>query len=222
MLSETSVWKAAFSTSIPTGRYYCRIRKTDKTGFQKFRGGFHERGPLAALRAGGTLGKRSRDRLFPARRGDDMQLSHVDDAITIADQPTREEIQALPAQGYVAVVNLRRDGEPDQPMSTSEEGVEAGSAGLEYLHEGVGGAPLTTEGVEAVSRFLDEQTQRGKVLVHCRRGSRAAALVLVHLARKEGWESQNAIDKGRERGLNVDGNLRIMVELYLAQQAMQG
>ncbi len=86
----------------------------------------------------------------------------------------------------------------------------------------MGGAPLTAEGVESVHRFLEDQTGKGKVLVHCRKGGRASALVLLHLARQEGWEPQEAIAKGQERGLNVEGNLKVMVELYLAQQGTQG
>jgi uncharacterized protein (TIGR01244 family) len=150
-----------------------------------------------------------------------MQSKLVRDRIVIADQPTRDEILALPEEGYAAVVNLRRDGEREQPLGTAEEGEEARSAGLAYLHEGVGGAPLTPEGVDAVCRFVDEQSANGKVLLHCLKGGRAAAMAVVYLARKEGWPPQEAVAKGQELGLNVEGNLKVMVELFLAQQAMQ-
>ncbi len=149
-----------------------------------------------------------------------MQSTPINHAITIADQPTLDELRALSDEGFVAVLNLRREGEPDQPLSPSEEGVEVGAVGLEYLHEGVGGAPLTAEGVESICRFLDEQIEKGKVLVHCRRGARAAAMVLVHMAFQEGWRSHEAVAKGQERGLNVDGNLKVMIELFLAQKSM--
>ena len=92
--------------------------------------------------------------------------------ITIADQPTEEELRALKTQGYIGVVNLRHDGEPEQPLSTSEEGKKIQAMGLDYLHYGVGGGPLTAEGVASVCEFLDSHAS-GKVLVHCRRGARA-------------------------------------------------
>jgi protein tyrosine phosphatase (PTP) superfamily phosphohydrolase (DUF442 family) len=46
----------------------------------------------------------------------------------------------------------------------------------------VGGAPLSGPGVGAVCDFLDRHSD-GKVLVHCRKGGRAAALVLLHRRR---------------------------------------
>ena len=134
--------------------------------------------------------------------------------ITIADQPTEEELQALKAQGYTGVVNLRHDGEPEQPLSTSDEGKQVQAMGLDYLHYGVGGGPLTTEGVTSVCEFLDNHAS-GKVLVHCRKGARAAALVLIHEARAKNWGAEEAVAKGRALGLDIDGGLRLLVEHYL-------
>lgn len=42
--------------------------------------------------------------------------------ITIGDQPTEADLIQLKQEGYTGVVNLRNDGEPDQPLSTTEEG----------------------------------------------------------------------------------------------------
>ncbi len=135
--------------------------------------------------------------------------------ITIADQPTEEELRALKAQGYTGVVNLRHDGEPEQPLSTSEEGKKIQGMGLDYLHYGVGGGPLTTEGVTSVCEFLDKHAS-GKVLVHCRKGARAAALVLIHEAQAKNWGADEAVANGRALGLDIDGGLRLLVEHYLS------
>jgi uncharacterized protein (TIGR01244 family) len=134
--------------------------------------------------------------------------------ITIADQPTEEELRALKTQGYTGVVNLRHDGEPEQPLSTSEEGKKIQEMGLDYLHYGVGGGPLTSEGVTSVCEFLDRHAS-GKVLVHCRKGARAAALVLIREALAKKWGAEEAVAKGRALGLDVDGGLRLLVEHYL-------
>jgi uncharacterized protein (TIGR01244 family) len=134
--------------------------------------------------------------------------------ITIADQPTEDELRALKAEGYSGVVNLRHDGEPEQPLSTSEEGKQVQAMGLDYVHYGVGGGPLTTEGVASVCAFLDKHAA-GKVLVHCRKGARAAALVLIHEARAQNWAAEEAVAKGRALGLEIDGGLRLLVEHYL-------
>ena len=150
-----------------------------------------------------------------------MQVERpITEAITIGDQPTEEDLARLKGQGYVGVVNLRNPGEPEQPMSPSEEGEKARSLGLDYLHYGVGGSPLSEQGVTAVCDFVDRHTQGGqKVLVHCRKGGRAAALVLLQQARANKWTPDEALAKGQEMGLAVDGGLRALVEAYLQQHA---
>ena len=90
---------------------------------------------------------------------------------------------------------------------------------MEYLHYGVGGKPLADPGVAQVCDFIDRQTaEGGKVLVHCKKGGRAVALVLIQQARAQGWSAAEAIEKGRAMGLQVDGQLKMMVESYLSGQ----
>ena len=137
--------------------------------------------------------------------------------ITIGDQPTEADLKALKDEGYVAVVNLRNDGEPEQPLSTSAERERAEALGLDYLHYGVGSAPLSEEGVSSVGRFLDEHTD-GKTLVHCRKGGRAAALVLIYKAEAESWPPDEAVARGNALGLGVEGGLRQLVETYLRKR----
>jgi uncharacterized protein (TIGR01244 family) len=134
--------------------------------------------------------------------------------LVIADQPTAADIEALPGQGFVGVVNLRNEGEPEQPIGTAAEGEKVRALGLDYIHMGVGAAPLLEQDVDQVCRFLDDHKE-GKVLVHCRKGGRAAAIVLLCRALTKGWQPAEAAAKGKELGLDVDGNLRTMVETYL-------
>jgi uncharacterized protein (TIGR01244 family) len=146
-----------------------------------------------------------------------MKARPITPGITIADQPTAEELRGLKDEGYVGVVNLRNDGEPEQPLGTAAEGEQVRSLGMDYLHYGVGGAPLSEQGVESVADFLDRHAS-GKVLVHCRKGARAAALVLLHQAKAHGWAPGEVFDKGRAMGLEVDGGLRTLVENYLRER----
>ena len=136
----------------------------------------------------------------------------ITNQITIGDQPTEADLARLKAEGYTGVVNLRNEGEPEQPLSTSVEGEKAKALGMDYIHMGVGGAPLAESGVRAVCDFIDAQ---GKVMVHCRKGGRAAAIVLIHQARANHWPAAEAAAKGRGLGLEVDGGLRSIVENYL-------
>jgi uncharacterized protein (TIGR01244 family) len=134
--------------------------------------------------------------------------------ITVADQPSEADLDALKAEGYTGVINLRNDGEPEQPLGTAEEGERVRASGIDYLHYGVGGAPLTEEGVNSVGDFLTRHSP-GKVLVHCRKGTRAAALVLIYQAKARKWGADEALAKGKEMGLDLDGGLRTLVENYI-------
>jgi uncharacterized protein (TIGR01244 family) len=145
-----------------------------------------------------------------------MNARSISANIAISDQPSEADLRALKDAGYVGVVNLRNDGEPEQPLSTAAEGERVRALGLDYLHYGVGGAPLSDQGVSSVCDFLDRHAD-GNVLVHCRKGGRAAALVLIHEAKKQGWAPAEALAKGPALGLPVEGGLRVIVEQYLNQ-----
>ncbi len=87
---------------------------------------------------------------------------------------------------------------------------------MDYLHYGVGSAPLSAEGVNAVADFIDQHAHGPtKVLVHCRRGGRAVALLLLQQARANNWSADEVVAKGKAIGLEVNGGLKTMVEMYL-------
>ena len=100
-----------------------------------------------------------------------MSRSQSLHASLIGDQPTEQDLLDCKYEGYAGVVNLRNDGEPEQPMSTTAEGDRVRAVGMEYLHHGVGGRPLADPGVSEVCDFIDRLSAEGsKVLVHCRKG----------------------------------------------------
>ena len=138
--------------------------------------------------------------------------------VTIGDQPTEDDLRALKSEGFVGVINLRQPGEPDQPLSPAAEGEKASALGMKYLHVGVGGAPLSAEGVGSVCEFLEANEKHGKVLVHCRKGGRAAGLLLIQHALKHGWKADEVFSRGKEIGLEVDGpGLKAIIENYLRE-----
>jgi uncharacterized protein (TIGR01244 family) len=139
-------------------------------------------------------------------------------SITIGDQPSAGDLQGLKDEGYVGVINLRNEGEPEQPLSPAAEGERVRALGMDYLHYGVSSAPLSEQGVNAVLEFLDSHAT-GKVLAHCRKGGRAAALVLLHQAKAQGWQPDEVVAKGQAMGLTVEGGLRTLVENYLRENA---
>src|SRR5690349_20826141 len=98
---------------------------------------------MARLASGQRTGRPEEAAIMNVKRA-------ITPTITVADQPTEADLSALKGEGYVGVVNLRHDGEPEQPLGTSAEGERVRSLGMDYLHVGVGGAPLTAEGVGSV------------------------------------------------------------------------
>lgn len=142
-------------------------------------------------------------------------LKSITPTIAIAGQPTEDDLKRLKADGYTGIVNLRNPGEPEQPISPAAEETIVKNAGMDYLHYAVGAVPLTPTGVNAVIDFLDRHKDE-KVLVHCRSGGRAAAILLLREAKAHGWPATEAIAKGRAMGLDVKGGLQVMVEQYLA------
>lgn len=137
-------------------------------------------------------------------------------SITIGDQPTEADLEQLKKEGYTGVVNLRNDGEPEQPISTADEGDKVRALGMDYLHSGVGAMPLTMQQVLAVCNFITKHSKgTDKVLVHCRRGPRAAALVLLQQAHEQHWASEEVFAKGKEMGLEIEGGLKLLVDRFL-------
>jgi uncharacterized protein (TIGR01244 family) len=136
--------------------------------------------------------------------------------ITIGDQPTEKDLEQLKSEGFTGIVNLRNDGEPEQPMSTATEGEKIRALGIDYLHYGVGSAPLDKLGVTAVCDFIDEHSREpNRVLVHCRKGGRAVALLLLQQARANNWSPEQVLAQGKAMGLEIDGGLKMLVERYL-------
>lgn len=103
------------------------------------------------------------------------------DRIRISDKvvvgkvpPTDLDLKSLASEGFAAVVNLRRAGEPNQPLTPEEEGEAAAHHGLRYVHIPVDGANIDRA---TIQRFKDEVAQLpGPVFVHCASGRRAEAV----------------------------------------------
>jgi uncharacterized protein (TIGR01244 family) len=145
-----------------------------------------------------------------------MNARSITPQLVVADQPSEAELGELRRDGFHAVVNLRHDGEPEQPLNPEAEGERARAFGLDYHAAPIGGAPLQPVAINAVCDFIDAQLEQGnKVLVHCRKGGRASALVLLQMARAAGWQAHEALANATQLGLPLEGNLRLLVEKYL-------
>ena len=103
-----------------------------------------------------------------------MQTVKLSADVTVASQPNLSDFRDIAAEGYVAVINNRPDGEdPTQPGSEAEEAA-AEESGLAYAHIPMGAGPLGESDVRHFQSIVAGAA--GPVLVHCRSGTRSANL----------------------------------------------
>ena len=104
-----------------------------------------------------------------------VETKRLDDKVHAGGQIGPEDIEALKAEGFTAIVNNRPDGEggPEQPTSAAVQAA-AEAAGLAYSYIPMTPQSLSPETLEAFHAAV--QASSGKVLAHCRSGARSTAL----------------------------------------------
>ena len=125
-----------------------------------------------------------------------MELKQINSEISIAGQPSPQDIEDAHKSGFRTVINLRT---PDEPGVLVDEERLVENLGLTYAAIPV--APETLDDI-AVARFSQalDSIDGTPALVHCRSAGRAGILTLLHLAVKHGWTVAEALEKGREMG----------------------
>ena len=102
-----------------------------------------------------------------------IQFRRLDEKVLVAGQIWPDDVAAAAAQGIVAIVNNRPDGEePGQPDGDVIQAA-AEAAGLSYLHIPVAGGVSPNLVAQAAKAIEDAP---GPVLFFCRSGTRSAFL----------------------------------------------
>lgn len=103
-----------------------------------------------------------------------MDVKRINDHLSVSPQINPEDIAAIKAQGFVAIINNRPDGEsPDQPTSAHIEKV-AQEAGLAYHYIPLGREGVSPDMVEKTKAVLEGSN--GPVFAYCRSGTRSTTL----------------------------------------------
>lgn len=123
----------------------------------------------------------------------------VNAKISAGGQPSEEDIAALKAAGVKKIINLRREGEQNQPLDPGAEGDAVKRAGMEYLHVPVDPKNLDPSSAAAVTKAIEETD--GPVYVHCAAGGRAVTHAL--LADGKGGSADAVFKKAEEIGAPV-------------------
>ncbi|MGV3491593.1 MAG: TIGR01244 family sulfur transferase [Devosia sp.] len=101
-------------------------------------------------------------------------MKRINDHVSVSPQISPEDVNAIKAQGFVAIINNRPDGEsPDQPDSATIEKA-AHAAGLSYHYIPLGREGVSPEMIEATKEVLEGST--GPVFCYCRSGTRSTTL----------------------------------------------
>lgn len=103
-----------------------------------------------------------------------MELKRINEHVSVSPQISPDDVAAIKAAGFVAIVNNRPDGEsPDQPPSAVIEKA-AHDAGLAYHHIPLGREGVTPQMVEETKSVLEGSA--GPVFCYCRSGTRSTTL----------------------------------------------
>jgi uncharacterized protein (TIGR01244 family) len=98
-----------------------------------------------------------------------MQMTILDDKVTVATQVAVSDVPEIKAQGYTGLMCNRPDGEdPDQPAWAEIEAA-AQEAGLRTYFLPVQSRP---EAESAAEGFAQAMAENDKLLAYCRSGTR--------------------------------------------------
>ncbi|RYE88176.1 MAG: TIGR01244 family phosphatase [Hyphomicrobiales bacterium] len=112
-----------------------------------------------------------------------MELKRINEHVSVSPQISPDDVAAIKAAGFVAIVNNRPDGEsPDQPDSAVIEKA-AHDAGLAYHYIPLGREGVTPEMVEETKSVLEGSA--GPVFCYCRSGTRSTTLWALSQAGKQ-------------------------------------
>ena len=103
-----------------------------------------------------------------------MELKRINEHVSVSPQISPEDVAAIKAAGFVAIVNNRPDGEsPGQPIgATIEQAAQA--AGLAYHFIPLGREGVSSDMVAETKAVLEGSA--GPVFCYCRSGTRSTTL----------------------------------------------
>lgn len=125
-----------------------------------------------------------------------VKLGRVEpvDGVTTAGQPDAAALKVFAENGYVAVIDLRTQGEDrglDEPAVVTD-------LGMEYVSLPIGRGDITIEKARELDALLDAYDR--PVLLHCASSNRVGALIALSLYDETG-DVELAMEMGRAAGM---------------------
>lgn len=130
-----------------------------------------------------------------------MSLTQITEKLWVSPQPNIDDFRRYGNDGFDALINVRPDGEDtDQPGTTKEEDA-ARRAGMEYTFIPVTGPSITEADVRGFQKAA--AGANGKVLAHCKSGTRALLLHVIGEVLDGRMERNDVLDFGRKHGFDL-------------------
>jgi uncharacterized protein (TIGR01244 family) len=123
----------------------------------------------------------SLDEIYNARR--------IDDRLLTSGQPSEDQLRAVAAAGFDAVVNLAPH---DAQNALPDEAGLVHALGMSYHHVPVVWANPTERDFAAFERVMDELPANGRTLVHCAANFRVSAFYGLYALKHLGWSVEQA------------------------------
>jgi uncharacterized protein (TIGR01244 family) len=132
-----------------------------------------------------------------------LELKRISDHVSVATQISLDDIAAIKAAGFKAIINNRPDGEAFDQASSDEVRAATEAAGLAYHFIPLGRDGVSAEMIEEERAALEGST--GPVLCYCRSGTRSTTLWalsqagtlpaddIVHLAAGAGYDISHLV-----------------------------
>jgi len=113
----------------------------------------------------------------------------VDASLSTSGQPTEDQLRAIAAAGFSAIINLALHNDPR--YSLPDEAGLVRSLGLSYVHIPVQFDNPTKADLLAFFDAMDAHCE-SKLLVHCAANKRVTAFLGLYRAIRQEWEAERA------------------------------
>lgn len=131
------------------------------------------------------------------------EIHKLTNNISIQQQPEKEHLLQLKAQGYTTIISLRPDGESADQPSSKEMADIAAANNMKFYYVPVKPGNISEQSVEQLAQALKESP--GPVLMYCKSGSRAARTwSLVEASKPDGMDAKSILSTVKSAGKSAD------------------
>ncbi|WP_137132913.1 bifunctional sulfur transferase/dioxygenase Blh [Rhizobium sp. FY34] len=148
-----------------------------------------------------------------------MQKFQINDRLTIAEQPSLDDIAGLEGSAITTLINLRPDGEAGS-LGNRVERQAVSEAGFAYRFLPVTLAGLTNADVDAFASAVRDS--KGPVLAHCGTGLRALSLYAITQVIDEHLALADVPALGQRYGMDLSAAIAFLEKRALQRPQVKG